>query len=316
MLLLAQLALATLTADTRGAPRHSSGLTVRPCATAAREYDYVRGSLATAASAVLPTLRLRGGREAQSTLPDKGGADVEDARKTRARKENKLPDVGEAMKAKILKHRQMRKTKVPEDPDEAKAKLERKRLRDERRERKDTKRVESKKLKTKDRTHRPFMRKRTGEKKHDKERASKVGRTHDVSAGAVRERGKIKIAPENAQGGFANKTKIPTIPMPARESIRRPFWDPQGKGRDIGSDSPVQRKRARERLLQALVAVQAEHERNASSTHAHDEVFAMSSCVMCRVLRLNLIYVLCVCMCVCVCVALLCLDASCARSRI
>ena len=49
------------------------------------------------------------------------------------------------------------------------------------------------------------------------------------------------------------KARATKVELPARESIRRPFWDPQGKGREIGSRSPEQRKRARARLLEVPV---------------------------------------------------------------
>ena len=71
---------------------------------------------------------------------------------------------------------------------------------------------------------------------------------------------------------MAAKKKL-AVPMPARERILRPFWDPQAKGREIGSPSLVKRRRSREQLLHALIAVQSEHERNSSSAGlVHDEL--------------------------------------------
>jgi hypothetical protein len=241
-----------------------------------------------------PTMRLRGGRE----LPAARGEEEREEGKKEGARERPMPDVSEAMKAKIAKHRQMRKPKPSEDA-EQQAKRERQKHHAERRDRRDAQRAASKKLKMQDRKRRPFMRERNNdEKRGAREHGSKAHKPHTApqSEGGsdMRKAQKLstaeRTAPESKQAsererkrgeegaeGMAEsdkrKAKKLGIAMPARESILRPFWDPQAKGRDLGSSSSVQRQRARERLLQALVVVQREHQRNNTSEQSvHHEV--------------------------------------------
>ena len=241
-----------------------------------------------------PTMRLRGGRE----LPAARGEEERDEGNKQGARERPMPDVSEAMKAKIAKHRQMRKPKPSEDA-EQQARRERQKHHAERRDRRDAQRAASKKLKMQDCKRRPFMRERNNdEKRGAREHGSKAHkpRTAPQSEGgsdtckaqklstaertapeskraSEREREEGEGAAERMAESYKRKAKKLGIAMPARESILRPFWDPQAKGRDLGSSSSVQRQRARERLLQALVAVQREHERNNTSEQSvHHEV--------------------------------------------
>jgi hypothetical protein len=225
--------------------------------------------------ALTPALRLKGGRERAVTAHDGKSKPAE----------RSLPDVSEPMRAKIVKHRQMRKSKVPEDPAVAQKKLERKKLHEQRRGRRDEQRASSKKQKVQDRKRRPFMRDRDGGRKVRKQDSN------DVSSAAAQESDKFarqavsQSKKSEAAAGQpmmehdgdrdASKKLVTrlAVAMPARERILRPFWDPQAKGRDIASASPLQRRKARERLLQVLVAVQEEHQHNSSASgRAHDEV--------------------------------------------
>lgn len=245
--------------------------------------------LEIAKATVVPAfpLRLRGGRAQERCAPRSvPGEDGTGQRRT----DRPLPDVGEAMKAKIAKHRQMRKPKHPDDPDEAKAKLMRKKQHDERRERRDGQRAAIVKDKSQIRKRRPFMRKRDSDRP-----ASHVHRPPSLSSTKSKDVVKSMLpkaspgalqpgrAPDGSsragrktlegdEQGRTSKDKKIAAPMPARESILRPFWDPQAKGRDIVSVSPVLRKRARERLMQALLAVQHEHVRNQTGCGMHSEV--------------------------------------------
>jgi hypothetical protein len=248
------------------------------------------------------SLRLKGGRtlsrnEKEDLEAPGEGASMAKGRRRQPGSERPLPVVGEAMKAKILKNRQMRKGKVPEDPEQARKKLERKKQHDMRREEKDRQRAASKQLKMKDRKSRPFMRERKGQLEGSSGPGRRRGDSTDARDGAANREGNAEaaapaLAPGRAaagghslSGGLSEVRISParklSIAMPARDSILRPFWDPQGKGRDIGSPSPEQRRRARARLLHALVGTQRElaassrkdeQGSSAPQPHAHAEV--------------------------------------------
>jgi len=286
------LALLVALTDTHVSATQPSTLASPACFPRAQLVNPVRGDYG-----VRLALRLRGGRAVSDkkegarglTSVGEGGDATSDATERPVRP---LPDVGEAMQAKIIKHRQMRKGKVPDDPAEAQAKLERKKKHDQRRERRDAHRVLVKKLKPKDHPRRPFMREREGGRKNVKERPSPgkargastdgpdgksgaTGRTTPAEKDAAWAREAALAFRNSAREGGGNvaaKKKL-AVPMPARERILRPFWDPQAKGREIGSPSLVKRRRSREQLLHALIAVQSEHERNSSSAGlVHDEL--------------------------------------------
>jgi hypothetical protein len=215
----------------------------------------------------IPPLSLRGGRElpeerAAAAAPGRG-----DAGETRAPQERPMPDVSEAMKAKIAKHRQMRKPKPAEDARQSQTQRERQKQHAERRDRRDAQRATNRQLKVQgDRKRRPFMRERSEEKRaaraHGRVSAPKA-------AGAATAE---NTAPGSGGDSDTRKVKKLGIAMPARESILRPFWDPQAKGRDLASTSAGQRQSARQRLLHALVNVQREHQRNTSEHSVHAEV--------------------------------------------